>query len=265
MKTRTTVALVAAALVAGLVVGGIGIAVAEPTEEGTEGRAPGIRGMAGEFRDRLAEVVSDILGLTEEEFADARESGMSLPAIAEDQGVSTDELVDGLYEARAEELAALVAEGRITQGQADHVLGESLERIEDRVLADGIRPRQMRGDRRDAHQEVVTDLLGLTEDELREAHQSGTSLAAIASEQGVSTDELVDAMYEAEVDRLADMVAEGQVTQEQADGVLDGLRDRIEDRIMHQGTVGPRGPGGPGGMRGRSGACEAPTADGPEA
>lgn len=103
---------------------------------------------------------------------------------------------------------------------------------------------------------VIADLLGMEPADLAAARQSGQSLADIAASKGVSTETLISGMLEARRATLAEAVASGRITQEQADLMLQNMSDRIADRIDDTEVGPPAGRGGCGrGGQGGYGAC----------
>ncbi|HEX2075115.1 MAG TPA: hypothetical protein VHF92_15130 [Geodermatophilus sp.] len=147
---------------------------------------------------------------------------VGVPALADtDTSGSAESIaVDRIRDA----LAGLVTDGSLTQEQADEVattLGEA-----------GL------GGRGGHHHGGGLDLaaaataLGLSEQDLRTALEAdGTTLAQIAEDRGVAVDDLVAALVRAEEERLADAVADGRITQEQADQRLSDLEQRITERV----------------------------------
>jgi hypothetical protein len=118
----------------------------------------------------------------------------------------------------AEALAPLVADGTLTQEQADAVV----ERLEEA----GNEAREQRGDRGPRHAmrggppglgEEVAEMLGLTAEELREELRGDATLADLAADAGVTPEALVDAMLSPMREHLAERVADGDITQEHAD------------------------------------------------
>jgi hypothetical protein len=74
----------------------------------------------------------------------------------------------------------------------------------------------------------AADALGLTPQGLfTELHDAGKSLTEVAEEQGVDTEVLQDAMHAARADamqqRIRQAVEDGDLSQEQADWLLEGL------------------------------------------
>ncbi len=113
-------------------------------------------------------------------------------------------------------------------------------------------PIHARGDGEHPMLELFAELTGLTEDEVREAKEEGKSFAKIAEEAGVSTDTLVDEIYSERLSTIEERLADGLITDEQAQWMEEHMRERIEERVMSEGA-GPRGPGMRGGTPMRMG------------
>lgn len=108
----------------------------------------------------------------------------------------------------------------------------------------------------------IADLFGMTTDELQSAREGGQSLADIAKDKGVDEQTVVDTMLESRKEALDQAVAGGQITQEQADAMLErmkaGITQRVEDPSVgpgagNGGCVGAGGAGGAGDSTG--GGC----------
>jgi hypothetical protein len=92
--------------------------------------------------------------------------------------------------------------------------------------------------------------LGLTPEEVQTQIENGETMWEIAQSAGLSDEEITDLMLAARTEALNQMVADGVITQEQADWMLERMNQ------MHAGGFGPGncpmggGPGrgnGPGG------------------
>ena len=90
------------------------------------------------------EALAEFLGITVEELREARAGEQSLAQIAEENGVSRDDLIAFLVGQVEEKLAGKVEDGKIDQERADEMLAQLEERVEERV--DSI--EQMRPHRR---------------------------------------------------------------------------------------------------------------------
>lgn len=132
----------------------------EATDEATADEESGHHGRRGGCSD--SEAVAEALGLTSDELQAARDAGQSLAEIAADQNVSVDAVVDALVDGIEAHLAEEVAEGDLTQEEADERLASAEERAAERVEAapgeDGARGfRGGRGDRPEAPADDVDD------------------------------------------------------------------------------------------------------------
>ncbi len=104
--------------------------------------------------------------------------------------------------------------------------------------------------------DVITKLLGMTEEQIQTQRQAGKSLVQIAATKNISEDALINAIVADRKADLAKLVADKKITQAQADQMLTQMKDRIKV-MVNRTTVGPpdwAGKGnGTGGM-GRMGA-----------
>ena len=71
--------------------------------------------------------------------------------------------------------------------------------------------------------DTVSDLLGLTSEECRALCQEGNSVTEIAAEQGVTADELEDAIIAEYTAAVQTKVDDGALTQEQADLLIQKI------------------------------------------
>jgi len=88
---------------------------------------------------------------------------------------------------------------------------------------------------------VAADLLGMTPQELLTELQEGKTLLAVAEEHGVTAEQLVDAFIAVRAERLQAAVDAGRLTQEQADLMLQHMRENALERL-EEGFCG-HGPG----------------------
>ena len=100
---------------------------------------------------------------------------------------------------------------------------------------------------------LLSEVLGLTPEEIKAKLQAGMTIVEIAAEQGFTQDQLKDAMHTAMVENLQQKVADGTITQAQADQILQHMQERPAEN-------GPLGFGfrGHGRFPGKGGPC-APT------
>lgn len=145
-----------------------------------------------------------------------------LAYLAEALGITVDELTDARERAYGAALAGAVEAGELTQEQADNILAwRALKTTLDRNA-------------------IWAEALGLTVDELEAALAGGQSMADLMAAQGLDSTALTanaQAAYEAAVQQA---VADGVITQAQADAILDSDNFGLSGRGEFRGF----GPGG---------------------
>jgi len=161
--------------------------------------------------------------------------GNFLARVAEKLGISAEQLQQAIRDAANDTVDEALANGRITQEQAD----KAHERIDRGKGLRGFFER--RHDRREHRRDLVrhaivqssATALNMTVEELRSELQAGNSIADVAAEQGVSLDS-VKAQITADAEaKLDELVANGQLTQEKADEALAKLTESL-DNILNK-------------------------------
>ena len=136
-------------------------------------------------------------------------------------------------------IQSLIDDGVISQEQGDTIA----ERAEEARAEFG----ELRG-HRGAKLETASEVIGIETDELREALQSGSTLAEIATENGVEPQSLIDEMVEDKQEKLDEAVADGRLTEEEAAEKAAEIEQRVTDAVNGEidFSEGRRGRGGPG-------------------
>ena len=110
---------------------------------------------------------------------------------------------------------------------------------------------------------AVSDLLGLTPAQIQAERAAGKTLAQIAAAQGITDQQLIDALVAGRADAIAQAVKDGRLTQAQADWMLAKMKAMAPFQIANPFTPGAgRGMMGAGscgsqggGFRGRMGGA----------
>lgn len=146
----------------------------------------------------------------------------------------------------AEALAPLVADGTLSQAQAD----AAVEALED------ARPeRGPFGGHRGWglwHRlglDAAAEALELSSDDLRAALRDGQTLAELAVANGVGTQAVIDALVADHAATVAERVASGDMTQEEANEKLALLAERVAAIVDDGAPASGWGQGGLGGPR----------------
>ncbi len=163
------------------------------------------------------DISSEILGLSAEEIKSKIDSGMTMRDIIEEAGY-TQESFKQAVQAKAEEkmqenLNQLVADGKITQEEADEKLALMQEK-------QGLMEQQ--------HEEILAaqaELLDMSVDELKSTLESGKKMQELVEEAGFTLTEFHEKMAERrksiEKARLEDLLEQGKITEEEYEKKLE--------------------------------------------
>jgi hypothetical protein len=190
--------------------------------------------MGGPGLDAAAEA----LGITEDDLRAALEDGKTIAEVAGEQGVDVDTVIDAMVAAATEDIrehvTALVNGEAPMGGPGEHGF---------RGHRGGHGPGPAVGARLD----VVADALGITDDELRTALEDGQTIAQVAEANGVDVQTVIDALVAEAKAHLDERVADGDLTQAEADERLADITERITDMVNNGPSFerGGRGFGRP--------------------
>jgi polyhydroxyalkanoate synthesis regulator phasin len=214
-----------------LVLGTVGIAVVAAQGQSDDGS-----GLLFDVRQRMHEAIAEVLGIGVDEY---------------------DAAVDS---AREQVLQQAVDEGVISQDTADRMLERSELGFGPGMMRGGAfggrhggafgpmgGPGAMMGGPENSLVSVAAEQLGITVDELVAQLQDGKSVATVAQEYGVEPQSIADAFLAERADWLAQAVADGRLSQEQADWMLDHMTDEVQEHLTAPYPFGGPGEGDCGG------------------
>lgn len=162
-------------------------------------------------------------------------------------GVTSDELEQAFKDARLAQIDAALADGKITEEEAQR-MKDGIESGKGPFFGgpgfrggpgfDGPHHRWF-GPGGGAFQHeppaffgAAADYLGLSDAELRNALMEGESLADLAKEQEKSVDGLEDAIVESFSKQLDEAVAAGRITEAQKTEILDKFSEHVPDLVQ---------------------------------
>jgi uncharacterized protein YidB (DUF937 family) len=178
----------------------------------------------------VEEAVAEILGLTVEELQAARDEGTRTVDLIEAAGLTVDEFRAALDEALPGIVEQALADGAITQEQADLILERGVPmfgRGGPGKHGGGFGGFGLRGDGvlQPYVESAVAEILGMTVEELQAAKEDGTRIVDLIEAAGLAPDEFQTAMEAALPGIVEQALADGVITQAQADYLLEnGLR-----------------------------------------
>jgi lipoate-protein ligase A len=206
---------------------------------------------------RAVEVLTGVLGLDAEALRGEFAAGKSVADVATEQGVAPEAVVDALVDDLAAHLDEHVTDGKLTQEEADTKVAEAetrfTERLDDVPAFGAEGPHESgRGPGRGLSEAVLT-LLGVDAEALRAEFEAGRTIADVAAANGVDVQAVIDLMVTEAEAHIAEHVAEGKLTQEEADARLAEVEATVTERVNTVPTPGEGRGGRHGGRDGRHG------------
>jgi polyhydroxyalkanoate synthesis regulator phasin len=172
-------------------------------------------------------------------------AALSSPNVAVAQTDETPSVVEEAPATSDEILSGLVSDGVITQEQADAVADALAER-------GGFRHGHRGHGRGGGHLETAAEIIGIATDTLMTALRDGETIAAVAEANGVDVESVIDALVAEHQEKLDEAVADGRLSQDEADERAADVNQRVTDMVNGElpergdrgfGRRGFRGPG----------------------
>ncbi|MCA9914351.1 MAG: hypothetical protein KC496_13440, partial [Anaerolineae bacterium] len=184
----------------------------------------------------LVNILMDETGMTAQEIFQQVRDGATLTQVIEANGGSVDNVTQALITQAETRLAEAVAEGRITQAQADEIRANLPTRISDLLnrqfdlnsFGDRLRERLQNGLRRDAF-DTISEATGLNFREIRQAVADGATLAQVIESNGGDVAAVSADLIARSTERVNQLLADETITQERADAFLSQLETRVDD------------------------------------
>lgn len=212
-------------------------------EDGADGRHGRGKGKGGKMGS--PETLATALGVDTETLRSEFAAGKSIADIAAEQGIAIDTVVAALVADLEEHLNEHVADGSLTEDEAAEKLASAEDRISEKV--NEVPPTRDRnsGPRRGGQlPAAVLEMLGIDGPALREALSEGKSVADIAEENGVEIGDIVGELLHERSVHLAEHVADGSLTEDEAAEKLEAMEAKITERLnsVPEAGEGLRGP-----------------------
>jgi hypothetical protein len=188
------------------------------------------------------DTVAEVLGMDVDELAAKLQDGSTIADIAGDR---TADVIAALVAEQESRIDEAVANGRLSEQEADEVRSALADQVLAMVNGDGpiaMGPFGMEhfhgrggfdgfGFKGGFSLDTIAQALGLTADQLHEQLAEGSSIADIAEKEGVDTKVVVDAALADLDEQLDALVTNERLTQERADEIRAEASTMIESMI----------------------------------
>jgi hypothetical protein len=190
-------------------------------------------------------IAATALGISASDLRVALVSGKTLEDLAAEKGVSIDDVKKALEDARQADLEQAQKDGTVPTFETKPALPANEAKPDIVIPGAGIAIHAVGrwgGAGVSAHNEVnaliaAADAIGVSCPDLVKAASSGKSIVQFATEKNVQVQTVIDAIVKARKDALAKDVAEGLITQAQADGSSVRLVEQVTQMISQPGGL----------------------------
>lgn len=202
----------------------------------------------GPFHDYMLPAIAEALGLTEDELQERLEAGETRWNILQDQGLSEltlAEFRDLMFNTVKNAIGLALDDEFLTDEQAEQML-ERVDTAYDegrfgpglmgrgggrgiKGRGAGLGPSLSEGPIHEYVAPALADALGLAEDELDQRLEAGETIRDIIAETDLSSEEIQTLMEDVFSQALEAAVADGVITQQQADLMDERMGGRMDD------------------------------------
>jgi hypothetical protein len=144
-----------------------------------------------DHEDNLVKQTAAVLGATETTITDQLKQGKTLAQVAQDKGVAEDLLLQKLTDAENKSIDDAVSSGKITQAQADKRKSGLADRLKKEVENTKKNEGHEKGQFGFGDPTALSQILGVTKQQLKTDLQSGKSLVEIAQAKAITEDQLI--------------------------------------------------------------------------
>jgi uncharacterized phage infection (PIP) family protein YhgE len=219
-------------LIIGMVIALLAVGATAVYAQGGPGGGRGSFGGGAGLNNQL-DAVAEALGLEADELQTALADGQTIAEVADAQGVALDDVIAALTADRADALAEQVADGSLSQEQADAMLALLEANLNQMLNNDTLGARFGGGDKLNfgfggGELADVIGALDIDLEDLQTAMQEGQTLAEFAAAQDIDLDAVRGDLVTAYQTRLDEAVEAGDITAESADARMTLMAEHLD-------------------------------------
>lgn len=178
----------------------------------------------------LIQSVADATNLRAPQILEQLRTGSTLADIITANGATVDTVVNAAVAAATEQINAAVVAGRLGQDQADQLIA-NLPDLYTAAVNGELRQERLENRVGRGVLALAAEQTGLQPAEIAQELRAGNSLADVLTEHNVDVNAFIDIAVAQATERANTAIANGRITQDQADQLIATLRDRLTERI----------------------------------
>jgi len=231
--------LVAAVTVAGVLLAGGSVAfAAQPDGSGGSGASGGGAAQQGRRGHgvRLAlQTAATTIGVSPADFLTQIRGGKTVAAVAGEHNVDPAGVVNAVVAALDQRIDQAAAQGKIDADRAAKAKGKVPD-LANRFVNE-TKSKQGRGRGRAVLKDAVSAAakeIGVSENDLKQAHKDGKSIAQVAKDHDKSADDVANAIVKALTSDIDQAVKDGKLDSTKADQIKKNLPDRAKQLVNRE-------------------------------
>lgn len=177
------------------------------------------------------EEIAQILGMDSQSLGQELKSGKTLAQIAADKGMDIEALRQELESKRNDRLDEAVAEGKLTADKAAQIKALGADKFDAKINQHWTGQKGKRGFNTGMNNHTLQSVLGLDADLLKVQLKGGKSLEQIATDKGISKEDLTARLLAAMEANIDQAVKDQKMTANQATQMKAKLPERIDRMI----------------------------------
>ena len=181
----------------------------------------------------LVDAVAEASGLTAEDVLPELRDGKTFAEILTENGLDPATVLADVTATMTEEINQALADGNISANNAERALEELpglLEAAMNGELKDRVR-EQVVGRLEDTALGVLAEMAGVDVEDVAKDVATPPSLAEIAESYGLDADAVIAEIEARITEQVNQAVTDGDISEEDAADILDGLHDRLVERF----------------------------------
>ncbi len=172
-------------------------------------------------------ILESKLGFTKAQIQDAAKSGKTAFDLASEKGVTADQLKSMIVDAQSQNIDQMVSKGKLTQDKANTMKANLKTKMQN--WNGSLKQEEHKEGRSNPIYSVLESKLGFTKAQIQDAAKSGKTAFDLASQKGVTADQLRSMIVDAQSQNIDQMVSKGKLTQDKANTMKANLKTKMQN------------------------------------
>ncbi|WML32806.1 hypothetical protein [Clostridium sp. OS1-26] len=172
-------------------------------------------------------ILESKLGFTKTQIQDAAKAGKTAFDLASEKGVTADQLKSMIIDAQSQNIDQMVSKGKLTQDKANTMKANLKTKMQN--WNGSLKQAEHKKEGSNPTYSILESKLGFTKTQIQDAAKAGKTAFDLASEKGVTADQLKSMIIDAQSQNIDQMVSKGKLTQDKANTMKANLKTKMQN------------------------------------